>query len=94
MKEKQSRLLRFREIRERGCPSRASVSRRVRDGSFPAPVQIGEHSIAWREHEIEQWLANRPRVSYAPAAAEPQSKPVVAPARGRPRRQPQAAATA
>jgi prophage regulatory protein len=37
----------------------------VGDGDFPAPVRLGERSVAWLESEVERWIQNRaarPRV--------------------------------
>ena len=48
--------------------SRTSIWRRVRTGKFPAPIELGGGSIAWREEEVEDWIAARPRVAYAPKA--------------------------
>lgn len=59
------RILRDHEVRERTKLSRVQRWRRVRAGTFPAPVQLGPNSIGWYEDEIETWLADRPRVSYA-----------------------------
>jgi predicted DNA-binding transcriptional regulator AlpA len=36
------------------------------DDDFPAPVQLGPNSTGWYEDEIENWLARRPRVTWAP----------------------------
>jgi prophage regulatory protein len=58
-------ILRDPEVRERTKLSRVQRWRRVRRGTFPAPVQLGPNSIGWYEDEIEQWLAARPRVPYA-----------------------------
>jgi prophage regulatory protein len=68
---KNRNILRDPEVRKRTKLSRVQRWRRVRKGTFPAPVQLGPNSIGWYEDEIEAWLAERPRVSYAPQAAEP-----------------------
>jgi prophage regulatory protein len=39
--------------------SRMHIWRLVRDGKFPAPVRLGENTIAWDEAEILAWLAAR-----------------------------------
>lgn len=50
--------------------SRSSVYRLEAEGKFPKRIQLGAgHSVAWYEHEIEEWLNSRPRVSDAPKAA-------------------------
>lgn len=35
---------------------------------FPAPVQLGENTVAWRESDVRAWLDRRPR---APLAKRP-----------------------
>ena len=70
------RILRDPEVKKRTKLSRVQRWRRVRAGTFPAPVQLGPNSIGWWEDEIEAWLATLPRVSYAAASAEP--KPTAA----------------
>jgi len=55
--------------------SRAQLWRDVRAGLFPAPIETGPNSLAWRRSEIEAWKASRPRRTYGrtdetqPAAA-------------------------
>lgn len=74
MKEQETaprRILRDAEVKSRTGLSRVQRWRRVRAGTFPAPVQIGPNSIGWYEDEIETFLADRPRVSYALAIAAP-----------------------
>lgn len=68
---KNRRILRDPDVLARTKLSRVQRWRRVRKGTFPAPVQLGPNSIGWYEDEIEAWLAERPRVSYAAVAAEP-----------------------
>jgi prophage regulatory protein len=63
-------ILRDPEVLARTKLSRVQRWRRVRKGTFPAPVQLGPNSIGWYEDEIEHWLAERPRVHYAPDARE------------------------
>jgi prophage regulatory protein len=63
---KERRILRDPEVQQRTKLSRVQRWRRVRSGTFPAPVQLGPNSIGWFEDEVEAWLAKRPRVSYAP----------------------------
>lgn len=48
---------------------RTSIWKRVTEGTFPAPVSLGGHRIAWRQSEIKKWQAAQPTVSYAPTAA-------------------------
>jgi len=68
---KERRILRDHEVLARTKLSRVQRWRRVRKGTFPAPVQLGPNSIGWYEDEIAAWLAERPRVSYAQQISEP-----------------------
>ena len=60
-------ILREAEVKCRTGLSRVQRWRKVRDGSFPAPVQLGPNSIGWRESDINVWLASRPAVMWAPS---------------------------
>ena len=62
---KSTEILREREVRARDGKSRTQRWRDIRAGRYPAPIQLGPNSIGWFEHEIEAWLASRPRVNYA-----------------------------
>jgi prophage regulatory protein len=50
-------LRRLQVEKETGLSCR-TIYRRIRDKTFPAPVQIGPHSVAWRVGDIDAWLAN------------------------------------
>ncbi len=39
--------------------SPATIWRKVKDGTFPEPVKLGERITAWRMEDIEAWLAAR-----------------------------------
>jgi prophage regulatory protein len=66
----QRKILREPEVKQRTGKSRAQRWRDIRDGRFPAPVELGRNSIGWFEDEIEAWLATRPRRRYgSPEAA-------------------------
>ena len=58
-----ARLLRLREVLARCGLSRSSLYRKMRDGSFPTPLQVGVRAVRWRESEVEHWLATRPRAT-------------------------------
>jgi len=60
------RILRDPQVQDRVPLSRVQRWRLIREGRFPAPVQLGSNSIGWWEDEIEAWLASRPRVAYSP----------------------------
>ena len=43
--------------------SRSEIYRRVKDGQFPQPIQLGARAIAWPSDKIEQWQFERIRKS-------------------------------
>lgn len=38
---------------------RSSIYAKVRDGSFPPPIQLSQRMIAWIEDEIDAWMEER-----------------------------------
>ncbi len=53
--------VRYKELAERGVfRDRMDAARKVAAG-FPKPIEMGPNSIAWDIHEVEAWLAQRPR---------------------------------
>jgi len=66
----QTRLLRLPGVLERTALSQSSVYRLIADNAFPSPVKLSKRSVAWVEHEVEGWIADRLRTrSRAGAAA-------------------------
>jgi len=51
--------------------SRASIYRRIRQGTFPAPVSLGGRAVGWLESEIGGWIQNRAPASGRMADALP-----------------------
>jgi prophage regulatory protein len=50
-------LLSREDIKARGISySRAQIYRKIKDGSFPPPVRLGENRIAWLSNEIDAWI--------------------------------------
>ena len=35
--------------------SRSEIYRRISDGDFPKPIQLGKRAVAWSQAAIEQW---------------------------------------
>jgi predicted DNA-binding transcriptional regulator AlpA len=59
-------LLRKPEVLRRiGNPDNSTLSRWIKAGQFPEPVILNPNGqrqmVAWRESEVEAWLASRPR---------------------------------
>jgi prophage regulatory protein len=56
------RLIRIPEVKGKiGC-SRSTILNWVKAGTFPAPVKLSARMIAWRESEVNQWIASRAKV--------------------------------
>jgi prophage regulatory protein len=53
------RVLRRKEVLERLGVSNTSLWLWVRTGRFPAPIELGDRSRAWLEHEVDAWLLSR-----------------------------------
>jgi prophage regulatory protein len=53
------RVLRRKQVQDRVALSRSSIYDGVNAGTFPKPINLGPHSVAWIEAEIEQWLLDR-----------------------------------
>ncbi len=53
-----SNILRLPAVMEKVGLSRSSIYSRVRAGTFPKPVQLGERAVGWLESEIDEWIAN------------------------------------
>jgi prophage regulatory protein len=54
-------LIRRTELRRRVPYSDVHIWRLERDGQFPHRVQLGPHTVAWYEDEVEAWCASRIR---------------------------------
>lgn len=55
------RLLTRREVEQRLSLSRATLYRKMREGTFPCPIRIGSRAVRWSAAELERWLSERPR---------------------------------
>jgi prophage regulatory protein len=59
MSSRPDRMVRWPEVRELTGISRTTAWREIRGGRFPNPVKLTTHSVAWRQSEIESWIASR-----------------------------------
>ena len=53
------RFLRLNAVLDRTGLSRARLYRRVKTGTFPAPVRIAVRCCGWRESAVSQWMNNQ-----------------------------------
>ncbi|MGP1679343.1 MAG: helix-turn-helix transcriptional regulator [Burkholderiales bacterium] len=56
---RETRLIRFPEVKHRVGLGRSTIYRWMAEGRFPKPVQLGGYVVAWAEDDIETWIANR-----------------------------------
>lgn len=49
-------IMRLGEVQAAIGLSRSTIYKRVRDGTFPAPVQLGAKSVGWRFGDIQEFL--------------------------------------
>lgn len=57
-------ILRRRQVEARTGLSRSTLYQRIAEGSFPAPINlgnasIGDRAVGWVESEIESWIATQ-----------------------------------
>jgi prophage regulatory protein len=99
MTETTDRLMRDAEVKAKTTLSRAQRWRLEQKGKFPKRVELSGRTVAWRESEINEWIASRPRAHYLPRGAvlgpapsddteKPKAapRPIAKPRRGRPRK--------
>jgi prophage regulatory protein len=59
-------ILRLPEVISRVGLKRASIYQYISQGLFPKQISLGERSVGWLEHEINEWLATRIKQRKAP----------------------------
>lgn len=67
------RIIRWPEVYNRTQRSRTQTWRDIRNGKFPAPVELGPHAVGWFADEIDDWLANLPRALTSGPGPEPEA---------------------
>lgn len=53
------RLMRLSEVRGVVGYSRTTIYRKMSTGEFPLSVRLGEKAVAWRESDVQAWIASR-----------------------------------
>lgn len=56
----EAQILRERDVLAMLGISKATLWRWRRAGDFPAPLQLGPNTVAWRGEDIAAWLESRP----------------------------------
>ena len=53
----QDAFLRLPDVMARTAISRRTIYRRMGEGTFPQSVKLGANSVAWRESDLVEWMA-------------------------------------
>ncbi len=64
-------LLRLPKVEAMTGYKRSTIYKKIKDGTFPAPIALGERASAWVETEINDWIESRieqSRAGQRPAA--------------------------
>lgn len=51
--------LRLPQVKVRTGLSRSSLYAKIQNGDFPSPINLGGRSVAWLDHEVEDWIRDR-----------------------------------
>jgi prophage regulatory protein len=52
------RILRLNAVLDRTGLSRATLYRKIQDGTFPRQVRIAARCTGWRESAVNEWMRN------------------------------------
>ena len=52
-------ILRRKQVETRTGLSRSTIYLRIKEGSFPKPINLGARAVGWLESEIGEWLDNQ-----------------------------------
>ena len=48
--------LRRKQVEARTGLSRSTIYLRLKEGSFPKPVNLGARAVGWLESEVDEWI--------------------------------------
>lgn len=57
----QDRLLTLKDVQDKCRICRSTIYSLMREGRFPLPIRVGPRAVRWKESEIDEYLATRPR---------------------------------
>jgi prophage regulatory protein len=49
-------ILRCKQVAREVGLSRSTIYQRIKDGTFPAPIRLGERAVGWRAGDIDRFL--------------------------------------
>ncbi len=53
-------LMRISDVKKATGMSQASIYRLIAQEKFPAQIELGARMVAWRRHEVQEWIDSRP----------------------------------
>lgn len=57
------KLLKIRDVIERTTCSRSAIYEKMKNGTFPKQIKLGERAVAWNECDIDAWIEQQQRAS-------------------------------
>jgi len=51
--------MRLPTVKGRVGLGRPSIYEKIKEGSFPKPISIGDRSVAWDSEAIDRWIENK-----------------------------------
>lgn len=54
-------LLRLKDVMARTGLGSSTIYRYMDEKKFPIPVKVGQASVRWYEHELNEWISGLPR---------------------------------
>ncbi len=54
----EERLLRLAEVIERVSLGKTSIYKRIEEGTFPRPLNLGPNTVRWRSSDIDTWISS------------------------------------
>lgn len=53
------KIIRRKQVEARTGLARSTIYLQISQGTFPAPISLGERSVGWLESEITAWIEQR-----------------------------------
>ena len=53
------KFLRLPDVLDRTGLKRSTFYLKIKEGTFPAPVSLGERAVAWNEDDVDEWMEER-----------------------------------
>lgn len=57
-----TRLLKQTSVLSKCALSKSELYRRLKAGTFPKPLRQSARAVAWRESDVDAWIASLPEV--------------------------------